>query len=483
MSFVSDRILNRTAAWLMAFCGLAAAIASTATILADERFVFLATGLWALAIVLLPLAMDRDYDLFSMWTFVLLTVLIGVTLRGACLSFGYPDADRLDQLYLLGREPAYFFGPAVWLLVGLLMLTLGFVAIGFRARPLISPSAEPHAGRLVALGLVLLVVSAVATALYIQRTGGSALGDWSAKRTVIPDLDLEGAGYQSHGGLRFVASLAIFGHLLVLGQALSPSTSGKNRTLLWILAIALLLVACVVPFYASLRTTVAMNFAFSAAIVFYTGRRLRITVLLAMGIAVLLAVYLMTALRPTDHEVELATPTVGRVFQAAVINRNQIELPKTAHILHAIPDELPLQYGKTIARWALAPIPRSLWPDKPVIPPGPKIGNTVYHQRVAGVPPSLVAELFWNFHLPGVLIGAFGLGMLLRFLESRFRSPVGPGFLGAAVYIVGPMTMGFELVGGSIGSALFRAVLQTVVMAGLLILIRPNRVKSPSIPC
>ena len=91
---------------------------------------FLATGLWALAIVLLPLAMDRDYDLFSMWTFVLLTVLIGVTLRGACLSFGYPDADRLDQLYLLGREPAYFFGPAVWIVIVALANTFDSIITG-----------------------------------------------------------------------------------------------------------------------------------------------------------------------------------------------------------------------------------------------------------------------------------------------------------------------------------------------------------------
>ncbi len=466
----SSRILPpRPASWLTAAGGLGAVVASFA-ILADERFLFLATGLWALVIVLLPVALDRDYDPFSPWSFVVLTVLIGLTLRGACLSFGFPDADRLDHLYFLGREPAFFFGPAAWLLAGLLMLTLGFVAVRFPQRPPVHPATPHHPGRLVALGLVLLAVSAAATILYIQRTGGPASGDWSAKRTVIPDLDLAGAGYQSHGGLRFLASLAVFGHLLVLAEALAPATSARNRPWLLVLAGALLLVSCVVPFYASLRTTVAMNLCLSAALVFYAGRRLRVAFLGAAVVVALLAVYLMTALRPGGGGSDLATPTLGRVFEAAVINRNQIELPKTAHLLEAVPDRLPLQYGKTIARWVLAPVPRSLWPDKPVIPPGPEIGHTVYGQRVAGVPPSLVAELHWNFHLPGVLVGAFGLGLLLRGVASRFRPRPGD-LLGAALYVAGPMTMGFEMVGGSIGSGLFRAALQTGVMLGLLALV------------
>lgn len=468
---IRTHLPNRPVVAILWLALMGAVASSFATVAWADRFVFLATGLWALVIVLLPVARDRDYPLFSMWSFVMLTVILGVTLRGACLTLGFPDAERLDTLFFLGREPAFFFPAAAWLLIGLAMLALGWLAISPGERE--STRWQFHSGRLVALALLLLAISVVATVLFIQRTGGLASTDWSAKRAVIPDLDLAGSGYQSHGGLRFLASLAIFGHLIVLVPAMAPTTSRQNRLLLAGLAIALLLVACVVPFYASLRTNVALNLALSAAmLVSQSTRRIRFAFFVGITAIALVGVWVMTALRPSNPHAnadELASPTLARVFEAAVINRNQIELPKTAHILNAVPDDLPFQGGKTIARWVLAPIPRSLWPDKPVIPPGPEIGRAVYDQRVAGVPPAMVAEWYWNFGWPGIVVGAFGLGMLLRWLQARFFSKNDP--LRLALYVAGPMTLGFEAVGSSLGSGLFRAALQTAVMAALILLV------------
>lgn len=462
---------NGPAATLLAVCTVLALFASAAMLI-EDRWIFAACGLWAAAIVLLPVATDRDYDPFSIWSFVMLTVVVGVTLRGVCMSLGFPDAERLDHLFFRGQEPAYFYAAAGCLLLGLLMLCLGYLSLPFRScgRRL----DARHAPRAGIAGSVILVVSSLATFWYIQKTGGFGSGFWSAKRTVIPDIDLADSGYQSFGGLRFVAGLAMFAHLLVLAEALSAKRRSKKMAL-GMLALALLVVACVVPFYASLRTTIAMNLCMSAAMLWYAGRRFSKLLLVGIGVALLLAIYVMTALRPgiADGEDGLASPTATRIFKAAVINRNQIELAKTAHIMDAVGDQLSLQYGRTIARWALAPIPRSVWRDKPVIPPGPEIGHQVYGQPVAGVPPSLVGELYWNFHLPGVIVGGFVLGMLLRFLQARF-APIDGNLLAATIYVAGPMTLGFEAIGSSIGSGLFRATLQTVVM-WLLVLIATKR--------
>jgi hypothetical protein len=462
--------LHRGATLAMAVCGFAAIIATGAA-LADERLIFLATGLWALTIVLLPVAMTRDYDVFSIWSFAALSVLVGVVVRGACLSLGYPDAARLDQLYFLGHEPRFFFGPAQLLLLGLGMLASGYVA----GDPIVeSRTWSVDTRRLRWCCGAILAISAAATVLFVQRTGGWESGDWSGKRTVIPDLDLAGAGYQSHGGLRFLASLAIFGHVLALAAAIGRRSGAK---LWWLLALLLLVVASVVPFHASLRTTVALQFCLPAAMLYYSGRRFSLWATVAAGLALLVAIHLMTALRPVadDRDADLGVPTVAKLFDAAVLNRNQIDLPKTAHIVAAVPEELPLEYGRTILRWVLAPIPRSLWPDKPVIPPGPVVGHTLYGQRVAGVPPSLVAELYWNFHWPGVIIGAFGLGIFLRRVQARFQAARGGDPMGAALFVAGPMILGFEAVGSSIGSGLFRAGLHTLVMLALLMVVRERR--------
>ena len=459
---------NGPAAALLAVCTALALIASTATLI-DDHWLFAATGMWALTIVMLPVAMSRHYDPFSIWSFVILTVVVGVTLRGVCMSFGFPDAARLDHLFFRGESPAYFYPAAGCLLLGILMLCIGYLSFPFRPHRFSLPAH--HCGRVALIGGAVLVTSSLATYWFIQKTGGFDSGLWSAKRTVIPDIELAGSGYQSFGGLRFIAGLAIFGHLLVLAETLSAKRQ-RRKILLGMLALALLIVACIVPFYASLRTTVALNLCMSAAMLWYAGRRFTNVTLVAIGGVLLITVYAMNVLRPgaADSEDGLASPTVARVFKAAVINRNQIELAKTAHIMHALGDELSLQYGQTIARWALAPIPRSLWRDKPVIPPGPEIGHEVYGQPVAGVPPSLVGELYWNFHLPGVIVGAFAFGMLLRFLQAQF-SPVGNNLLTTSLYVAGPMTLGFEAVGSSIGSGLFRAALQTAAMLLLVLMV------------
>jgi len=459
---------NAPATVLLAMCALLALVASTATLIGD-RWLFAATGMWALVIVLLPVAMKRNYDPFSVWSFVMLTVIVGVTLRGICMSLGFPDFERLDHLFFRGESPAYFYPAAGCLLLGLLMLCVGYLSFPFK--PHRWPLPTHHAGRVALVGFSVLIFSSLATVWYVQKTGGFESGLWSAKRTVIPDIELAGSGYQSFGGLRFVAGLAIFAHLLVLAEMLSPQRR-RRQLLLGMLALALLIVACIVPFYASLRTTVAMNLCMSAAMLCYAGRRFTKVALIGIGGVLLIAVYTMTALRPgvADGESGLSSPTVSRIFKAAVINRNQIELAKTAHILNAAGDELSLQYGQTIARWLLAPIPRSLWRDKPVIPPGPEIGHKVYGQPVAGVPPSLVAELYWNFHLPGVIIGAFAFGLLLRFLQAQL-SPLDGNLLTTTIYVAGPMTLGFEAVGSSIGSGLFRAALQTAVMLLLVLMV------------
>ncbi|MCB1087253.1 MAG: oligosaccharide repeat unit polymerase [Verrucomicrobiae bacterium] len=465
------RLENRSATIGLTLTAVAACVATVAC-WTEPRLVFLATGLWALAILLIPVAADRNYEAVSVWSSVGLTVIIGVTLRGASLTFRYPDGERLDTLYFLGHEPHEFFYPAVLLIVGLLMLSLGYL----RRKPQPSLTVVPFSRSdqsLLLVCIALLSVSVVATALYLRATG-SADGNWSGKREVIPDLDLAGSGYESHGILRFLASLAIFGHLLAVAEALS---SKKHRPFWWTTAGIFLLVASVAPFHASLRTTVAWQFLMPAAMIIAARRRRALPILIGFGIVVVLSLFVLTTMRSAsdDRDAGWDSPTAARLFDAVVLNRNQIDLPKTAHIVRAVPSELPLQYGATIARWALAPIPRRLWPDKPVIPPGPVVGHTLYDQHVAGVPPSLVAEWYWNFGWPGVILGCFGFGVLLRAVQHRFGTGISRDPFRSALFVAGPMILGFEAVGSSLGSGLFRAGLHTAVMAALLFLIRVRK--------
>ena len=175
----------------------------------------------------------------------------------------------------------------------------------------------------------------------------------------------------------------------------------------------------------------------------------------------------------------------SQAFNSLILNRNQIELAKTAHIINAIPDKLDYQYGKTIAIWLVAPIPRSLWPDKPIIQPGPIIGNKIYDQRRAGVPPAFIAEMFWNFHLPGVLIGSLLLGISMRFLHERFRPVRKEGNTDPSqifLYVAAPMMLGFQAIGSNLGFAMFWLMFNFAIAIVMLKLIatRPQAEKTSS---
>lgn len=471
---------GRAAAGFAVAAALGGALA-TAAMVREERYVFLATGLWALALMLVPYARADRPGLFSVWSFVFLTVGVGVTARGACLTLGHPDAGRLDELYFRGREAAFFVEPALALLMGLGMLMLGHE---WRCRQPAPVTVGPIGlDRLRLVCVALLGVSTVATWLYLSRTGGWQGGDWSGKRTPIPGLEVAGTGYQSHGGLRFAASLAGFGHVLAMaGWFAAPA----GKRIGWaVLAAVLLLVAAVVPFHASLRTPLVLLLAMPVAMAYLAGKRFRPAWLVATVVVALTINQAVTAFRSAgdDRDASVGPPTPVALFDAAVLNRNQIELPKTAHLYEAVGRELPLAWGATVARWALAPIPRSLWPDKPVIQPGPIVGQTLYDQPVAGVPPSLVGELFWNYHWPGVIVGSFLIGLGLRAVQTAFQPVRGGDPMRAALFVAGPMTMGFEMIGGSIGSGLFRGFLQTATMLGLLWLARERRSdSSPASP-
>jgi hypothetical protein len=87
---------------------------------------------------------------------------------------------------------------------------------------------------------------------------------------------------------------------------------------------------------------------------------------------------------------------------------------KTAHIMDAVPEDIPYHYGKTYLTFVFAPIPRTMWPDKPSIGLGPMIGELVYNRQRSGVPPGMMGEAYINFGMIGIFSSLFILGYVLK---------------------------------------------------------------------
>lgn len=95
------------------------------------------------------------------------------------------------------------------------------------------------------------------------------------------------------------------------------------------------------------------------------------------------------------------------------------ELPILAAVVKNVPSEVPLQYGRTLIGLPLAVlIPTAIWPTKydfvnEALRPFFLIWGQL-DDTSTGVAVTLVGELYFNFYIPGVLIGMALFGGLLR---------------------------------------------------------------------
>ncbi len=141
---------------------------------------------------------------------------------------------------------------------------------------------------------------------------------------------------------------------------------------------------------------------------------------LAIIFAFLLSV--LVAIRQANYRgseiVESATTFMG-VLDNTIGSRSFADVVTFAHVIRAVPDDIPLQFGATYARLLAGPIPRSLWPEKP-LPIGKELGELFYEQAGA-VPPSMAAEAYMNFHAPGVVLVFLLFGLLSRALYEYLQ--------------------------------------------------------------
>jgi hypothetical protein len=85
-------------------------------------------------------------------------------------------------------------------------------------------------------------------------------------------------------------------------------------------------------------------------------------------------------------------------------------------------------YGATVPLWWL--IPHAVWPDKPNVGGGADMITHFTGIRIAvgtSMGAGLVFEFYVNFGVPGVLIGFFGFGCLLMWLDLGIMRAIRAG--------------------------------------------------------
>ena len=184
-----------------------------------------------------------------------------------------------------------------------------------------------------------------------------------------------------------------------------------------------------------LGARIAMLPLFGGAFVFFYLRRSRrpsVVVLVGLALVALLGSAFLSDLRARGTRGESVSQTVVRATRPHWIVSQLVSGPDTemapvlAAALTRIPQKLHYTYGRTIFGDLVArPIPRALWSDKPE-PPRDKLIDSLWplERKKDGINPefSVLLYFFWDFGIPGVVVGMFLFGVGARALFEYFQN-------------------------------------------------------------
>ena len=465
------------AARLALAVGGAAAVLFSVALLLEGRWTeatICLTATAALAALILPLALGRRVALYEPIWLILASVALGTTANSFYIAFGPPDPVRFLLLDLTPEDLLY---PTLVIAAGTLCLAVGYVAgarwrLPVPARPPAPAGASPawdRRGLAVVVGALLLIGLASSTVFIVQLDLTiDSPSDLSAKRFVAQGQE----GLAVRGYLRWGAQTIRIAFLLVFAHWIA-----SRRRLRWPAAVAvtmLALLALAFPIFVSSRQE-ALMLVLRVLLLWLCIRgepRLR-WVLVAAALA--LALFgSMRALRAGAAGWQEASDFVDlpALVEQMVAGRRFLDMTRTSQVVSAVPETIDYQYGKTLVSWLVAPLPRAWWPGKPPIGIGATVGGLVHRApEGVGVPPGIVAELYLNFGIPGVLVGLFAFGALLRRLFAAFEPHLqSPG--AALVYVVVATRLGVDMFPHDISLAMTRLLQELVPLGAALWLCR-----------
>jgi hypothetical protein len=167
----------------------------------------------------------------------------------------------------------------------------------------------------------------------------------------------------------------------------------------------------------------------------------------------------------------------GRGGAAGELARRSLSIRGTTAVLGRVPHDVDYIYGSSYVALLTLPVPRKLWPEKPVLVGG-RMGRTFFSVR-AGMPPGTIGEAYWNFGLLGIPLVFFFFGMfhrwLWRFMLAYPEQPLAMALYLTLLFHAQPST------GGVMETLLRTAPLLGLALAfGALRLRRPAEAPAPA---
>lgn len=142
-----------------------------------------------------------------------------------------------------------------------------------------------------------------------------------------------------------------------------------------------------------------------------------------IGVFILLA--FVSAIRKGGGEKGIEDLSFGESMSVAVEHAFEgayfLDPAKTAAIMDQTKQRDLWLNGSSFVSFIVTPVPRILWPEKPLIRIGPYVGQEVLQfDNNSGAPPGGVAELYMNFGWAGIVLGMSILGGLSALAYRRY---------------------------------------------------------------
>jgi oligosaccharide repeat unit polymerase len=453
--------------WLILGLGLCTGIIASVITYGVEKTIVWVAGVAAMLLLFLP-SILRSYDVFQPLSFITLTITIGVALRSIyIITF---DDEHVSNGLLLGKSSSFVFEAHILILLSLFTLLIGYVIkfpkIRISQFSLIRNDCW-NTRRLMSIVFLFIIIAAVGTAIFIKEMGIEfvVLSNISEKHSYI----VEGAVHEkaSLGYVRWAAELVAPAFYMLLTWFAASSRKLLSFSGAGVIFIGLL--ASIFPILTSTRTGVAVVLIIALVIWHYMRKPMYIHTMVWTMVIGIFVLMVMSALRKgANSSSEVGSYlTGGKIFESLVGNRNFLGIDKTALIIDAVPKKLPYRYGSTFLLWLAAPIPRTLWLEKPVISAGDIIGDELYLGQygvvTGGVPPGIIGELYWNFGLVGVLGGMFLLGCFLNILYQSFRMYLWTNKNALMVYIPFLTTFAFNIPSSNFSSSIVDSLITGII--------------------
>lgn len=415
---------------------------------------------------------SKKFDPFHPLNFVFLTVFLGTTLRAYyLLSTNNHNDKQLALLY--GESPDFLWKATIYIIIGIVFLILGYSS---PVRPIQLhrkfPSFINQSWNLKKMNLLifsLITISILGAIFYFRQEGieGLTLDTISQKRrTFTDDTRSQRVSYSYY---RWVITLIKFPYYLTLIYFVRSNKSIWSRLGFGVILFGIL--ALLFPFVVSSRSEIIYVIINTFLILFY----LKKFPYLFFGISIpiiFVIINLMLGLR-TSKDFSKHTLSFESSLESVVGSANLLGVAKTGHIIKAVPKKMDFDLGKSLTALFWAPIPRSIWKDKPNVNPGITIRTKVMPLKKSrivggGIPPGSIAEFYWNFGLLGIILGMFFLGRMLKFIYFSFEPYLSYSPNAIFLYSGFIIQMSFVLIGDSFVQGSVQA-LQNIIPSMIII--------------